>query len=118
MTLVYQINQEFKKFHFSSTRPVLSDVEPGYLQEHMPTEMPEQPESWQNIMEDLKKYIVPGLTHWQSPRFHAFYPSQTSFPAIIGEMLSAGIGRSRIFFLRFKFIFIDFHSSSLSSSSY
>lgn len=80
---------------------MLSDVEPGYLQEHLPTEMPEQPESWQEIMEDLKKYIIPGLTHWQSPRFHAFYPSQTSFPAIIGEMLSAGIGKSRILFFMF-----------------
>jgi hypothetical protein len=94
---------------------VLPDVEPGYLQEHLPTEMPEQPESWQEIMEDLKKYIIPGLTHWQSPRFHAFYPSQTSFPAIIGEMLSAGIGMSR-FLLCFKFLF-DFHSSFLSLSS-
>lgn len=71
---------------------MLSSVEPGYLQERVPSEMPENPEKWQDIMEDLKNHILPGLTHWQSPRFHAFYPSQTSFPAIIGEMLSAGIG--------------------------
>jgi glutamate/tyrosine decarboxylase-like PLP-dependent enzyme len=72
--------------------PVLSSVEPGYLHDLLPKEMPEQPEKWQDIMEDLKTQILPGLTHWQSPHFHAFYPSQTSFPAIIGEMLSAGIG--------------------------
>jgi len=35
-------------------------VEPGYLQEHLPTEMPQAPEKWQDIMEDMKKYIIPG----------------------------------------------------------
>lgn len=54
--------------------------------------MPQDSEKWQDIMEDLNKYIMPGMTHWQSPNFHAFYPSQTSYPAIIGEMISAGLG--------------------------
>jgi glutamate/tyrosine decarboxylase-like PLP-dependent enzyme len=76
----------------------LPSVEPGYLSNLLPTEMPEKSEKWQDIMEDMKKYVMPGITHWQSPHFHAFYPSQTSFPAIIGEMLSAGIGGSLIFF--------------------
>jgi glutamate/tyrosine decarboxylase-like PLP-dependent enzyme len=54
--------------------------------------MPEKSEKWQDIMKDLDKFIMPGMTHWQSPHFHAFYPSQTSYPAIIGEMLAAGLG--------------------------
>lgn len=54
--------------------------------------MPQNSEKWQDIMEDLNKFIMPGMTHWQSPNFHAFYPSQTSYPAIIGEMISAGLG--------------------------
>ncbi|CRK86289.1 CLUMA_CG000030, isoform A [Clunio marinus] len=73
-------------------RPVLPSVEPGYLHELLPTEMPKESENWKDIMKDLDSFILPGLTHWQSPRFHAFYPSQTSFPAIIGEMISAGLG--------------------------
>ncbi|KAG5675359.1 hypothetical protein PVAND_005268 [Polypedilum vanderplanki] len=73
-------------------RPVLSSVEPEYLHDLLPSEMPEQPEKWQDIMEDLKNQILPGLTHWQSPHFHAFYPSQSSFPSIVGELLTAGIG--------------------------
>jgi glutamate/tyrosine decarboxylase-like PLP-dependent enzyme len=54
--------------------------------------MPVESENWKEIMKDLDKFILPGLTHWQSPNFHAYYPSQTSFPSIIGEMLSAGLG--------------------------
>lgn len=73
-------------------RPVLPSVQPGYLHELLPTEMPEGPEHWKEIMKDMDKYIMPGMTHWQSPNFHAYYPSQTSFPSIVGEMLSAGLG--------------------------
>lgn len=73
-------------------RPVLPSVQPGYLHELLPTEMNEGPEHWKEIMKDMDKYIMPGLTHWQSPNFHAYYPSQTSFPSIVGEMLSAGLG--------------------------
>lgn len=54
--------------------------------------MPVESENWKDIMKDFERFIMPGVTHWQSPRFHAYYPSQTSFPSIIGEMLSAGLG--------------------------
>lgn len=74
------------------TRPVLPSVEPGYLHELLPSEMPVGSENWREIMKDLDRFILPGLTHWQSPHFHAFYPSQTSFPSIVGEMLAAGLG--------------------------
>lgn len=73
-------------------RPVLPSVQPGYLSELLPTEMPQQSEDWKLIMKDLESHIMPGLTHWQSPNFHAYYPSQTSFPSIVGEMISAGLG--------------------------
>lgn len=74
------------------SRPVLPSVQPGYLHELLPTEMPEGSEHWKDIMTDLDKFIMPGLTHWQSPNFHAYYPSQSSFPSIVGEMISAGLG--------------------------
>lgn len=67
-------------------------MSPGYLHDLLPTEMPEQPESWKDIMADLDRCVMPGITHWQSPNFHAYYPTQTSFPSMIGELISAGLG--------------------------
>ncbi|XP_055544576.1 3,4-dihydroxyphenylacetaldehyde synthase [Wyeomyia smithii] len=73
-------------------RDVLPSVEPGYLHDLLATEMPEQGEDWRSIMEEFKRTILPGLTHWQSPHFHAFYPSQTSYSSIVGETIAAGLG--------------------------
>ncbi|CAG9854374.1 unnamed protein product [Phyllotreta striolata] len=73
-------------------RPVLSSVKPGYLGELLPKEAPQTGESWQDVLQDVDRIIMPGLTHWQSPRFHAYYPTANSFPSVIGEMLSAGFG--------------------------
>lgn len=62
--------------------PVLPSVEPGYLHKLLPSEAPEQPETWQDVMKDISDKIMPGMTHWQSPNFHAYYPTQTSYPSI------------------------------------
>lgn len=43
-------------------------------------------------MDDVEKVIMPGITHWQSPQFHAYYPTATSYPSIVGEIISAGLG--------------------------
>ncbi|XP_063697544.1 3,4-dihydroxyphenylacetaldehyde synthase 2 [Culicoides brevitarsis] len=71
---------------------VLPSVEPGYLHQLLPNEMPEGSENWKDVMEDLNKFIMPGITHWQSPNFHAYYPTQTSYPSIVGEIMAAGLG--------------------------
>ncbi|RZC41323.1 aromatic-L-amino-acid decarboxylase-like [Asbolus verrucosus] len=68
------------------------DVEPGYLRRLLPSEAPQDPEEWDNIMHDVDKKIMPGITHWQHPRFNAFFPSGNSFPSILGDMLSDAIG--------------------------
>ncbi|XP_055595966.1 3,4-dihydroxyphenylacetaldehyde synthase [Uranotaenia lowii] len=73
-------------------RDVLPSVEPGYLHELLPKEIPEQGDDWKSSMEDFKRCILPGLTHWQSPNFHAFYPSQTSYSSIVAETIAAGLG--------------------------
>ncbi|XP_073821130.1 3,4-dihydroxyphenylacetaldehyde synthase-like [Musca autumnalis] len=73
-------------------RNVLSSTTPKKLIENLPNEIPEQPEHWQCILDDLEKIILPSLTHWQSPHFHAYYPSSSSYGSIIGELLIAGIG--------------------------
>ncbi|KAJ8679478.1 hypothetical protein QAD02_015265 [Eretmocerus hayati] len=73
-------------------RDVLPSVEPGYLSKLIPKTAPEKPESWKQVLEDVEKFIMPGVTHWNSPHFHAYYPTANSYPAIVGEILSAGIG--------------------------
>ncbi|KAJ3255600.1 hypothetical protein HDU77_003563 [Chytriomyces hyalinus] len=67
----------------------LSTVEPGYLSKLLPTEAPETPEAWDAIQRDIEEKIMPGITHWQHPNFFAFFPSNSSFPGILGEMYSA-----------------------------
>lgn len=71
---------------------MLPSVQPGYLSELLPQEVPDQPESWQQIMRDLNEFIMPGITHWQSPNFHAYYPLGTSYPSIVADMLCSGFG--------------------------
>ncbi|XP_055381922.1 3,4-dihydroxyphenylacetaldehyde synthase 2-like [Condylostylus longicornis] len=73
-------------------RDVLPSVSPGYLHDLLPTEVPENAENWKDVLKDIEKFIIPGITHWQSPNFHAYYPTATSFPSVVGEMLSAGFG--------------------------
>lgn len=54
----------------------------------MPDGPPEEGESWDKIQADIDRVIMPGLTHWQSPKFMAFFPCNSSFPAMIGDMYS------------------------------
>jgi len=72
--------------------PVLSPVEPGDVRAALPPSPPEQGEPFEAVLGDLDRAILPGITHWQSPRFFAFFPGNASGPAILGELLSAGLG--------------------------
>lgn len=58
----------------------------------LPSEAPEQSEAWQDVMKDIADKIMPGMTHWQSPNFHAYYPTQTSYPSIVGDIIASGFG--------------------------
>lgn len=75
-----------------SKRRVTPSVEPGYLRAALPEDPPLQPEPWEDVMNDVENKIMPGVTHWQHPRFHAYFPSGNGYPAILGDMLSGGIG--------------------------
>jgi aromatic-L-amino-acid decarboxylase len=72
--------------------PVLSQVQPGQIRASLPPAPPAQGEDFQAILQDVEKLILPGITHWQSPNFFAFFPANASGPAILGELLSAGLG--------------------------
>ncbi|KAJ6195808.1 aromatic-L-amino-acid decarboxylase [Bipolaris maydis] len=69
-------------------RPVLPAVKPGYLRPLLPSSTPEEGEPWETIQADIDRVIMPGLTHWQSPKFMAFFPCNSSFEAMLGEMYS------------------------------
>ncbi|KAG7011298.1 Tyrosine decarboxylase 1, partial [Cucurbita argyrosperma subsp. argyrosperma] len=69
--------------------PVLSQVKPGYLRNLLPESAPRNPESLQSVLDDVQKKIFPGVTHWQSPSYFAYYPSNSSIAGFLGEMLSA-----------------------------
>lgn len=73
-------------------RRVTPNVEPGYLKDFLPESAPIEGESWDNIMDDFEKLIMPGVTHWQHPRFHAYFPAGNSYPSILADMISDGIG--------------------------
>src|SRR5208337_4392765 len=72
--------------------PVLSQVKPGQIRASLPSEPPLQGEPFETILRDVDQLILPGITHWQSPNFFAFFPANTSGPSILGELLSAGLG--------------------------
>ncbi len=72
--------------------PVLSQVKPGDIKKRLPVSPPQEGETIADIMKDLDEKIMPGITHWQSPDFYAYFPSNTSFPAILGDLVSSGLG--------------------------
>lgn len=72
--------------------PVMSPVKPGEIRAKLPAVAPEKGESFERILHDVDEIILPGITHWQSPRFFGYFPSNNSLPSILGELLSAGLG--------------------------
>jgi len=71
--------------------PVLSRVQPGEISDALPLHAPECGEPMERILEDFRKVIVPGITHWNHPRFFAYFGITGSAPGILGEMLSAAL---------------------------
>ncbi|KAL8093752.1 hypothetical protein AgCh_035583 [Apium graveolens] len=67
--------------------PVRSQVKPGFLLNLYPKEAPFQPTSLESILQEIETNIIPGITHWQSPNFYAYFPATTSNAAFHGEML-------------------------------
>jgi aromatic-L-amino-acid decarboxylase len=72
--------------------PVLAQVEPGQIRNGLPPHPPHQGEAFEQILRDVSHLILPGVTHWQSPNFFAYFPANASGPAILGDLLSSGLG--------------------------
>ncbi|MBV9181339.1 MAG: aspartate aminotransferase family protein [Acidobacteria bacterium] len=72
--------------------PVLARVSPGDVRASLPPKPPQQGEEFERILEDFAQFILPGVTHWQSPNFFAYFPCNASGPSILGDLLSSGLG--------------------------
>ncbi len=71
--------------------PVLSSVEPGQIRASLPSTPPQYGEEFTTMLADVNDLILPGVTHWQSPNFFAYFPGNSSPPSVLGELLSAGL---------------------------
>src|ERR1700730_11875189 len=72
--------------------PVLSRAAPGQVRTALPPRPPERGEPFDAVLRDLDAVVLPGITHWQSPSFFAYFPTGASGPSILGELLSARLG--------------------------
>lgn len=72
--------------------PVSSTMQPGDVRRQLPEHPPTAPEPFEAVVADLDRVIVPGLTHWQHPSFFAYFPGNSSYASILGELVSAGLG--------------------------
>jgi len=72
-------------------RPVLSQVRPGDVRAALPASPPAAPEPFTDAMADLDRVLLPGVTHWNHPAFHAYFAITGSGPGILGEALTAAL---------------------------
>ena len=72
--------------------PVLSRAKPGEVRASLPAQPPTKGDSFQAMLTDVERLILPGITHWQSPNFFAYFPSNASGASILGDLLSSGLG--------------------------
>jgi len=77
--------------HGAGEAPVLSRAAPGEIAAMLPAHAPDTGEPWDAILTDIDRIVMPGLTHWQSPNFFGFFPANASYPAILGELMAAGL---------------------------
>ncbi len=73
--------------------PVMARIAPGEVRAALPASPPAEPQALDRVLEDLARVIVPGCTHWQDPRFFAYFPSNSSLAAVLGDFLSTGLAQ-------------------------
>lgn len=88
---INSINEIEKYYSTLHERPVVPSISPGWLHKLLPESAPQQGEAWETIAQDLESKIMPGVTHWQSPKFMAFFSANSTYPGILGELWSAAL---------------------------
>ncbi len=74
-------------------RPVLAQVEPEDIRAALPSSPPDEPEPFSAVLHDLDTVLLPGITHWQSPRFFAYFATTAAEPGVLAELLIAGLNQ-------------------------
>ena len=74
------------------TFPVRAQVQPGEVRAQLPQVPPDNPEPFESIMSDLERVILPGLSHFQSPKFFGYFPANGELSSVLGDYLSTGLG--------------------------
>ncbi|KAK4625843.1 Phenylacetaldehyde synthase [Fulvia fulva] len=87
-SVLKDIEEYYTNLH---SRPVVAQIEPGYLSKLLPASPPTEGETWKDIERDIETKIMPGVTHWQHPKFMAYFPASSTYPGILGEMWSAAL---------------------------
>lgn len=72
--------------------PVMAQVAPGEIKAKLPTAPPEQPEDMRTVLDDLERIVMPGISHWQSPRFFGYFPANAPLAGVLGDLVSTGLG--------------------------
>jgi aromatic-L-amino-acid decarboxylase len=72
--------------------PVQSTVEPGWVRAQLPASPPEAPESFGEVLADLDRVVLPGISHWQHPGWYAYFPTGASGPSVLADLVSSGLG--------------------------
>src|SRR5215467_7754853 len=72
--------------------PVQSRLKPGEVRASLPANPPTKGEEFEALLKDVEQLILPGVTHWQSPNFFAYFPCNASGPGILGDLISSGLG--------------------------
>src|SRR5210317_2013531 len=75
-----------------SSHPVKSQVSPGDIYRKIPDKAPRHSHSMEEIIKDLNEILLPGITHWQHPNFHAYFPANNSVESIFAEFITSAIG--------------------------
>ena len=75
-----------------AARPVMSPAEPGAVRAALPKAPPPRPEPFAAVFDDLDRLILPGLSHWQHPRFFGYFPANSELSSVLGDYLSTGLG--------------------------
>jgi len=71
--------------------PVLAPVEPGQVRGALAAEPPEEPEAFEDAWADFLEHVLPGVTHWNQPGFHAYFANSASAPGVLGELVAAAL---------------------------
>jgi aromatic-L-amino-acid decarboxylase len=72
--------------------PVMAQTAPGEIKAQLPKAPPQNPERFETVLADLEKIVLPGITHWQHPRFFGYFPSNGELSSVLGDFASTGLG--------------------------